>query len=134
MTLVADEADMSEPGMGTPERGRSPSRARPYTLTAGRTRPKIDLSIESIVEAVTGATDASALDDVRGGIVALCEERQSIAEISSYANVPIGVTRVLVADLVESGHLRVHATLADRTTVAEQRRLIERTLDGLRAL
>jgi hypothetical protein len=47
---------------------------------------------------------------------------------------PIGVARVLVADLVESGHLRMHATLTDRSSVADQRRLIERTLDGLRAL
>jgi hypothetical protein len=44
------------------------------------------------------------------------------------------VTRVLVGDLVESGHLRVHATLTDHSTVSDRRRLIERTLDGLRAL
>ncbi len=72
--------------------------------------------------------------DVRTVIVELCRARPSIAEISSYANLPIGVTRVLVGDLVESGHLRVNATLTDGSTVAERRRLIERTLDGLRAL
>jgi uncharacterized protein DUF742 len=64
----------------------------------------------------------------------LCRDRPSIAEIASYAALPIGVIRVLVGDLVESGHLRVHATLTDRSTVVDRRRLIERTLDGLRAL
>lgn len=125
MTLIMDR----------PEPGRSASRARPYTLTAGRTRPRIDLPIEATVEAVP-ATDQSAwaFGDVRAVIVELCGVRQSIAEISAYASMPIGVTRVLVADLIESGHLRAHATLADRSTVSDRRRLIERTLDGLRAL
>lgn len=117
-----------------PERSRSPSRARPYTLTAGRTVPRIELPLEATVEVVADAEQRAVLDDVRTPLVQLCGTRQSIAELSSYTNMPIGVTRVLVADLVESGHLHVHATLADRATVAEQRRLIERTLDGLRAL
>jgi hypothetical protein len=72
--------------------------------------------------------------DVRAEIVRLCSSRPSIAEISSHAGLPIGVARVLVGDLVESGHLRVHATLTDHSTVSERRRLIERTLSGLRAL
>jgi hypothetical protein len=72
--------------------------------------------------------------DVHTVIIAMCRDRPSIAEISSHAALPNGVTRVLVGDLVESGHLRVHATLTDRSTDSERRRLIERTLDGLRAL
>lgn len=108
-------------------------RVRPYTLTAGRTRPRIDLPIEVTVETIAAVDDAWSIDDARTVIVGLCGDRQSIAEISSYANMPIGVVRVLVADLIESGHLRAHATLADRSA-GDQRRLIERTLDGLRAL
>lgn len=133
MTATVEKPDSSDP----PHHGRSASRARPYTLTAGRTQPRIDLPIEATVEAVTGSADSESsweTGDIRAVIVGLCDVRQSIAEISSYASLPIGVTRVLVADLVESGHLRVHATLTDRSSAAEQRRLIERTLDGLRAL
>ena len=112
----------------------SPRRARPYTLTAGRTVPRVDLAVESTVEAVSEPESCWGSADIRTVIVGLCSARQSIAEISSHGEMPIGVTRVLVADLVESGHLRVNATLTDRSTVAEQRRLIERTLDGLRAI
>ena len=86
------------------------------------------------MEAVVSGNATGTLDDVRSTIVALCGGRQSIAELSSHVNMPIGVTRVLVADLVESGHLHVHATLTDRSTVAERRGLIERTLDGLRTI
>jgi Protein of unknown function (DUF742) len=119
--------------MDRPESKRPPNRARPYTLTGGRTRAQIELPIEVTVETLGDEIDW-APNDVRTVIVQLCHDRPSIAEISSYAALPIGVTRVLVGDLVESGHLRVHATLTDRSTVADRRRLIERTLDGLRAL
>jgi hypothetical protein len=119
--------------MDRPETKRLPNRARPYTLTGGRTRAQIELPIEVTVETLNGEIDW-APGDVRTVIIELCRDRPSIAEIASYAALPIGVIRVLVGDLVESGHLRVHATLTDRSTVADRRRLIERTLDGLRAL
>jgi hypothetical protein len=119
--------------MDRPETKRPPNRARPYTLTGGRTRARIELPIEVAVETLNGEIDW-APGDVRTVIIQLCHDRPSIAEISSYAALPIGVTRVLVGDLVESGHLRVHATLTDHSTVSDRRRLIERTLDGLRAL
>jgi hypothetical protein len=119
--------------MDRPETKRPPSRARPYTLTGGRTRPQIELPIEVAVETLNTEIDW-APGDVRTTIVRLCHDRPSVAEISSYAGLPIGVVRVLVGDLVESGHLRVHATLTDDATVSDRRRLIERTLDGLRAL
>jgi uncharacterized protein DUF742 len=119
--------------MNRPETKRPPNRARPYTLTGGRTRPPIELPIEVTVETLNAEIDW-APGDVRTTIVQLCYDRPSIAEISSYAGLPIGVVRVLVGDLVESGHLRVHATLTDNASVSDRRRMIERTLDGLRAL
>ena len=119
--------------MDRPEAKRPPNRARPYTLTGGRTRAQIDLPIEVSVETLNGEIDW-APGDVRTVIVGMCSDRQSIAEISSYAVQPIGVIRVLVGDLVESGYLRVHATLTDSSSVSERRRLIERTLSGLRSL
>jgi hypothetical protein len=121
--------------MDRPETKPPPNRARPYTLTGGRTRAGIELPIEVTVETLPSSDELDwAPGDVRTLIVRLCRDRPSIAEISSYAALPIGVTRVLVGDLVESGHLRVHTTLTDRSTVSDRRRLIERTLDGLRAL
>ncbi|WP_441958663.1 DUF742 domain-containing protein [Mycolicibacterium houstonense] len=111
------------------------SRARPYTLTGGRTRARVEMPIEAPVEALlSGGELDCAPGDIPAVIVRLCSDKPSIAEISAYAGLPIGVTRVLVGDLVDSGHLRVHATLTDRSTVAERRRLIERTLSGLRAI
>ena len=63
-----------------------------------------------------------------------CENSPSVAEIAAHLSLPVGVARVLIGDLVSSGHLRVHTTLSDQSTIDERRELIGRTLRGLRAL
>lgn len=112
-----------------------PSLVRPYALTEGRTLPSIDLPLEAIIATIEdGVTNNQAPQDVRAAIVALCEQRISIAEIAAHLGVPIGVVRVLVADLVVAGSLEIHATLRSDASQVERRELIERTLSGLRAL
>ena len=61
-------------------------------------------------------------------------ERRTDPEIAAHLGVPIGVVRVLVADLVVAGSLEIHATLRSDASRVERRELIERTLSGLRAL
>ncbi|QCB49627.1 DUF742 domain-containing protein [Rhodococcus sp. PAMC28707] len=112
-----------------------PSLVRSYAITEGRTKPSIDLPLEAIVATVEDVIASGlAPEDIRSSIVALCGQRISIAEIGAYLGVPIGVARVLVADLVVSGALKVQATLRSDATAVERRELIERTLRGLRQL
>jgi Protein of unknown function (DUF742) len=112
-----------------------PSWVRPYTLTAGRTRASVVLPLEAAIEALESAHHHRFLpSDVRGDIVKLCATRPSVAEIAARLNLPLGVTRVLVGDLVESGYMRVLTTLDDHSSVEERRELIGRTLRGLRTL
>lgn len=111
------------------------SLVRPYTLTAGRTKASIDIPLEAPVQALQSeAHPRWPLDDVRGRIVALCADSPSVAEISARLDLPLGVTRVLVGDLVTSGYLRINPTLTESSTGDERRELIGRTLRGLRAL
>ncbi|MBV8929423.1 MAG: DUF742 domain-containing protein [Mycobacteriaceae bacterium] len=112
-----------------------PNLVRPYTLTAGRTGATVDLPLEAPIEALESAQHHRwQPNDVRGDIVQLCATSPSVAEISSRLNLPLGVARVLVGDLVASGHVRVRATLDDHSTLEERRDLMGRTLRGLRAL
>jgi hypothetical protein len=114
---------------------REPNLVRPYTLTAGRTGSDVNLPLEALIEALESASyQRWQPNDVRGEIVQLCAERPSVAEISARLDLPLGVARVLVGDLVTSGHLRVRATLDDHSTLEERRDLIGRTLRGLRAI
>jgi len=63
----------------------------------------------------------------------LCRQPRSVAEIAAHLSVPLGVARVLVADLLDDGLVTVQATLADDAGIDERRELIERVLSGLHA-
>lgn len=111
------------------------SLVRPYTLTAGRTDTAVDLPMEAPVQTLQSALFHKwPRSDLRGKIVQLCIKSPSVAEISARLDLPLGVTRVLVGDLVTSGYLQVSRTLNERSTRDERRELIGRTLRGLRAL
>jgi hypothetical protein len=111
------------------------SLVRPYTLTAGRTKASVDIPLEAPVQALQSAMfHRWSQGDVRGRIVELCVKSPSVAELSARLNLPLGVTRVLVGDLVTSGYLRINRTLTESSTRDERRELIGRTLRGLRAL
>ena len=115
--------------------GREASLVRPYTLTAGRTDTTVDLPLEAPVQTLQAAQAHKwPPHDVRDQIIQLCIKSPSVAEISARLDLPLGVARVLVGDLVMSGYLRVHRTLTDRSTRDERRELIGRTLRGLKAL
>lgn len=117
------------------EANRSAGVVRPYALTGGRTLPSVHLPLEATI-AVRGGTDVqlARLDDVERHIVQLGRRSLSVAEISVELHQPIGVTRVLLADLVHARVLEIRATLTQDTSTADRRSLIERTLRGLRAL
>jgi len=108
---------------------------RPYTLTAGRTAARVDLPLEAPVSALqTGPAPRWPGSDVRARILALAQDSPSIAEVAAHLELPLGVVRVLVGDLVVEGYLRVHTTLGDTASLDDRRELIGRTLRGLRAL
>src|ERR1700744_1376202 len=126
--------DSREPGRPDSHAAEA-SLVRPYTLTSGRTKSSVDLPLEAPVQTLQSALfHRWPSSDVRGRIVQLCVKNPSVAEISARLDLPLGVTRVLVGDLVTSGYLRVNRTLTERSTRDERRELIGRTLRGLRAL
>ena len=114
---------------------REANLVRPYTLTSGRTETNVDLPLEAPIETLqAGLAHRWPPNDARGKIIRLCVNSPSVAEISARLDLPVGVARVLVGDLVLSDYLRVHRTLTERSTRDERHELIGRTLRGLRAL
>lgn len=100
---------------------------RPYMITGGRTVGAAgDIPIETLVVARQPNT---GLDPDRAAVIDLCDQPLSVAEIAVYIRQPIGVARVLVADLTATGHVEQHETAA--TQGAE---LVRRLLDGIRSL
>ena len=114
--------------------GRHPRLVRPYVLTRGRTRaPGPLVALEATVRAL-----ASADGFPRGAppesrrIVELCTPSMSLAEVAARLLLPVGVVRVLIGDLAGAGAVMVHAPRRD--DAATDTRLLERLLDGIRAL
>jgi hypothetical protein len=111
------------------------SLVRPYTLTAGRTNTDVDLPLEAPVQTLRAASAHRwPANDMRDKIIQLGIQSRSVAEIAARLDLPVGVARVLIGDLVTSGYLQVHRTLTDRSTRDERHELIGRTLRGLKAL
>jgi hypothetical protein len=126
---------VSEPDLPLEEyQGSRAALARPYSWTEGRTEPSIELAIEALVQTTPdGHTARFASTSPLWTIARLCVEPCSIAELAVHLSVPLGVAKVLVADLVAEGLVVAEATLSDDTTLDERRELIERVLSGLRA-
>jgi hypothetical protein len=58
-----------------------------------------------------------------------------VAEVSALQRLPLGVARVLVADMAVEGLLRLHQSQSSTTTGGHpDLRLLERVLSGLRKL
>src|SRR5262245_58222581 len=84
---------------------------RPYAVTGGRTRPRLDIAIEALVETTARGRARDGLSPGREQqyIVTLCDGRlQSLAEISARMQLPLGVARVLVADMAADGLVAVY--------------------------
>ena len=107
-----------------------PRLIRSYTLTAGRTAAKVELAMEATLRHQAGA-EAPVLSPSAAQVLEVCD-RRSVAEVSALTKMPIGVTRVLLGDLIEQGLVRIQATITDSTSTDERLELIERTLRGLR--
>lgn len=122
--------------------GEEPTGAlvRPYAVTRGRTRPRLEIALESLVE-TTVRGRASGNREYGGGreqqyIMALCDNRlQSLAEIAARMQLPLGVARVLIADMAADGLVAVYEpTSFDQSDDALGTELLERVLSGLRRL
>ena len=64
----------------------------------------------------------------------LCQRPYSLAEIAGRLSLPVGVVRVLVADLSTDGFVGVNLPLDPRAGDTMDRGLLERVLAGLEAL
>lgn len=103
---------------------------RPFFVTGGRTQPLRDgLRIHTMLTAPPGALHAPLRFELRR-IVELCQQPRSVAEVAANLAVPIGVARVLIADLVTGGYLACHDQDEEDLGVD----VIERIRDRVRAL
>ncbi|MFG2307994.1 DUF742 domain-containing protein [Streptomyces sp. NPDC048566] len=112
---------------------------RPYAMTGGRTQPgpaavHFDLiALVSIDEDAPAAGEGTALGPEHRALIELCRaEPQSVAELAAGADLPVGVVRVLLGDLLERRRVLVSRPVPPARLPDE--RVLREVIEGLRAL
>jgi hypothetical protein len=104
-------------------------------MTGGRTRPRYQLAIEALVSTTTDGERLRGQLPEHQRICLLCREIKSVAEISALLTIPLGVVRILVADLAEAGLVAIHQPGGEASAGGQPDvTLLERVLSGLRKL
>ncbi|CAL2060574.1 DUF742 domain-containing protein [Streptomyces griseofuscus] len=111
---------------------------RPYAMTRGRTtstaQHRLDLIAVVVTEPAAGDPETDpTLSPEHVDIVGLCRSTpQSVAELAAELDLPIGVVRVLVGDLVHAE--LVHVTRPVPPAELPDESILRDVINGLRAL
>lgn len=111
---------------------------RPYAITGGRTKSEgQEVALEAQVR--TKVDPDLAKERYRweaSRIVDMCREATALIELAARLEIPIGATRIIVADLAKEGVLEISSgyEVTANTNSSEYESLLERVLDGIRSL
>jgi hypothetical protein len=111
---------------------------RPYAMTRGRTSHAAQHRLDLIAVVVTepGADDPDtddALSPEHVEIVERCRDTpQTVAELAADLDLPVGVVRVLVGDLMDQEYVYVNRPVPPAELVDES--ILRDVINGLRAL
>jgi len=93
----------------------------------------MQLALEALVSSATTAHyDLSGRPPEHRAIVSLCRQVRSVAEVSALLRIPLGVVRVVIADMAAEGLVQVHQPQLEAGK--PDLNLLERVLSGLRRL
>ncbi len=107
---------------------------RLFAVTAGRAKGAgEEFDLMATVQANPGSRTGPLLSPEQQTLLDLCRlQPQTVADIASESNLPVGVVRVLLGDLLAAGQIRVDRP-APPSKVPNQR-ILREVINGLRAL
>ena len=109
---------------------------RPYAVTGGRTEPAdgevLDLIAVVVATGLPAAPEAGRPSPEHRRILALCGQQITVADLAADTALPVGVVRVLIADLTVQGAVAV--VRQQPTDQRSEKNVLQEILDGLRAL
>ena len=108
---------------------------RPYALTQGRTRHSGEaFDLVAMVTATRArVTDPTALAPEHLSVLQLARAPTTVVDIASDVDLPLGVVRILLADLRELGLVAIRAPVPTKAQQVDRNTLRE-VLHGLRGL
>ena len=123
--LLGDDIDADDDAEDT---GRL---IRPYAITGGRTGGDVEIGLESQIQASTRASHhLGAYRWEAAQLIELVQTPMALIELAARLELPLGVARVLVADLISDGAVVLHQPVTTQNFGS----LLERVLDGVRNL
>ena len=127
---MVDDADTDLDHLDGDDGG--PRLIRPYAITGGRTTATgTSLGLETQIQASTrGSEHLGAYRWEAARLVELVRTPMALVEVAARLEIPVGVARVLVADLCRDGAVIVHEPQKSESFTS----LLEKVLDGVRAL
>ena len=128
---MIEEAEVGTDEYGADAGDETGRLIRPYAMTGGRTVVDTDIGLETQIQATTRASHhLGAYRWETAKVVELVQAPMALIEVAARMEIPIGVARVLVADLVDDGAVVLHAPVKTKNFAS----LLERVLDGVRKL
>jgi hypothetical protein len=106
---------------------------RPHVVTGGRARARREFDVVTLVTAADHAATASprGANPEQLQIMTLCRSGVlSVADIAGHLGLAVGFTKILLDDLVASGHVTTLAPAPESPSLE----LLQEVLDGLHRL
>ena len=128
---MIEEAEVGVDEVGADAEAETGRLIRPYAMTGGRTTIDTDIGLETQIQASSRASQhLGAYRWETAKVVELVQTPMALIEVAARMEIPIGVARVLVADLVLDGAVVLHEPAKTQNFAS----LLERVLDGVRNL
>jgi hypothetical protein len=105
---------------------------RPYVITDGRAHPTRNTFDLVTLVLASGSGELAGLSPEKRRVMDLCRGGSlSVAEVAGHLGIPVSVTKVLLGDLVDSGHITTRSPIPSAELPDIQ--ILQEVLDGLRA-
>ena len=116
----------------TPPARRERGLVRPYVVTDGRAHPtRNTLDLVTLVIAMSDRP-ADKLSPEKRRVMELCRGGAlSVAEVAGHLSLAVSVTKVLLSDLIDSGHVTTRAPVPQAQL--PDAHVLQEVLDGLRS-
>ena len=130
MPTADDTGDIPPPGWLDGEAGPV---VRPYTVTRGRARPTTAFDLLAFVQARRDPAEVGPhLQPECRALLRRAGEPVSVAELASAVDLPLGVVRILLGDMLQSGLITLHQP--GRGAQRSDDRILKAVINGLRSL
>lgn len=108
---------------------------RSYAVTRGRTnQPRHNLDVITLIMVSDTRSPLQRVEPEYADLLQLCRVPVSVAEVSARLNLPLAVTKILIDDLIDDGHLIFRTPIPSDGTQTRDINVLRTVLNGIRNL